>query len=39
MTIYQKYEMLKQEWILKNPSATYKEYQAAIIDIAWKVGV
>jgi hypothetical protein len=39
MTIYQKYEALKQEYVRKNPDATNDEYEAAIAAICEVVGL
>lgn len=33
------YEILKSEWIAKNPNATPKEYEKAMNDIAKKLGI
>jgi hypothetical protein len=36
---YQTYELLKQEWIAKNPHATPEQYQKAMQLISKKLGV
>lgn len=33
------YEYAKQMWVLKNPTATPEQYQAAMIRIAARLGV
>jgi hypothetical protein len=38
MTI-SKYEILKLEWILKNPHSTPMKYQIAMCEIARKCGI
>lgn len=36
---YHQYEILKAEWIAKNPNATHEQYQQAMTAIARKCGV
>jgi hypothetical protein len=33
------YELMKQEWIRKNPEHTYEQYQQAMREIAKKAGI
>jgi hypothetical protein len=37
--MYQRYEYLKQQWILNNPNATPKQYQQAIRQITQRLGI
>jgi hypothetical protein len=39
MTIYEKYEALKREFIIKNPQATGDEYEVQIALIAKRLGL
>lgn len=39
MTRFNQYEIMKANWIRKNPSATHEQYQLAMIAIAKKCGV
>ena len=36
---YSQYELLKKEWIAKNPNANSHQYQQAMKEIARKCGV
>lgn len=36
---YATYELLKRDWVLKNPNATHEEYQKAMREISKKAGV
>lgn len=36
---YELYEMYKQEWIAKHPTATHEQYQKAMQEIAKRLGI
>jgi hypothetical protein len=39
MSSYEKYEIMKRDWVAENPDATPEEYQAAMRRIAGICGV
>jgi hypothetical protein len=39
MTKFQAYEYLKALWLARNPTCTSEQYEAAMADIARKVGL
>lgn len=39
MNKYQRYELLKAEWVKRNPNATSEAYECAISEIAMELGL